>query len=500
MNDKSLLLFQMGPVQEFIAQAAMPTDLWAGSYLLSSLIFAGLKKLVSLDGVCKEDVVFPNLTDSTIAEALDEGIPTLPNRFLAFVPSGREVECAEAVKCAIRAELSAYVEEQVPGFRRQTEQFPQLTYAILKNPPEKMGEAYKEIGKRLAARRNVREFDPWREDLPGNGAGKTKDFLTGKEVALKDGLGAMNLIKRTLEEKFMSKVGDYKVTTEDDPYLAVIAMDGDTMGATLSGFSNADDHRKFSTALAKFACSVREPIESDFNGCLVYAGGDDVLAVVPATKAIACADALQKLFKTMLSDYKLHASAGIAVGHDKTPLQDVILAAHKAEHRAKHVYGRDALAISVFKRSGEVLEWGCKWNSKGIPLFEELKRVVNKNRDKEQGADAGALLSARFPYKLAGLLEPYDFDRIDNKNFDRNGMLAVVAEELKFALAQSKLSAESTENVETLAKRYLEEVFTEKEKDADGNEADKFQYSPKDFLQAFLCETFIDRPRDMEDR
>ena len=32
---KELLLFQLGPVQEFIAQAATVGDLWAGSYLLS---------------------------------------------------------------------------------------------------------------------------------------------------------------------------------------------------------------------------------------------------------------------------------------------------------------------------------------------------------------------------------------------------------------------------------------------------------------------------------
>ena len=34
-KDRELLLFQLGPVQEFIAQAATVGDLWAGSYLLS---------------------------------------------------------------------------------------------------------------------------------------------------------------------------------------------------------------------------------------------------------------------------------------------------------------------------------------------------------------------------------------------------------------------------------------------------------------------------------
>ncbi len=492
-ENKELLLFQMGPVQEFIAQAANPKDLWAGSYLLSSLIYAGLEKLLRLDGMAAEDVVFPNLTDGSVKTALDDAIPTLPNRFLVFVPKGKGAEYAQSVKDAIKARLNSYVDSGVPGFQCQVDQFLQMTYAVLPDPPKAMGDAYKEIGMRLAARRNVREFLPWRETADGNGSGKEKDFLTGKETALKDGLGAMNLVKRRVEDEFKAKLGNYRIGTQEEPYVAVIAMDGDTMGKTLSGFEHADDHRAFSTNLAKFACSVRSPIENEFNGRLIYAGGDDVLAVVPATQAIACADHLQKLFKEQLKAYGLHASAGIAVGHEKTPLQDVILAAQRAEHRAKHVYGRNALALSVFKRSGEILEWGCKWESAGIDLFRELAQSVNKNRDKEQAADEGAVLSARFPYKLAGILEPYDFEHTDETNLDRGNMEAAVKEELAFALEQSKLSkAAKTVSVKALAEAYLHEVFTEKL-------ADKFLYKPSDFLNAFLCETFIDRPRGEED-
>ncbi len=375
-----------------------------------------------------------------------------------------------------------------------------------------MGDAYKEIGKRLAARRNVREFNPWREDAPDNGRSKLKDFLTGKEMALsKNGLGAMNLVKRTLAAQLSDKIGDYTQAVEKEDYLAVIAMDGDKMGKCLSSFESAEEHRTFSSQLAKFACSVREPIEKDFDGCLIYAGGDDVLAVVPATKAIACADAIQKIFASSLPPRKnsrgenepMTMSAGIAVGHYKTPLQDVILAAHSAEHRAKHQYGRNALALSVFKRSGEILEWGCKWGSKGIELFELLATSVNKNRDKEQGADEGAVLSARFPYKLAGLLEPYDFAQTKEDALDRGMMQAVVEEELKFALKQSLLPKKEEKDIfclASLASGYLKEVFTTKKEDGEGNETDEFHYQLSDFLNVFLCETFINRPRDIEDK
>lgn len=61
-GSKELLLFQMGPVQEFIAQAATPVDLWAGSYLLSSLVLAGIKAVPNYS----ESLVFPTLKDGTV--------------------------------------------------------------------------------------------------------------------------------------------------------------------------------------------------------------------------------------------------------------------------------------------------------------------------------------------------------------------------------------------------------------------------------------------------
>ena len=58
-DEKELLLFQLGPVQEFIAQSATPEDLWAGSYLLARVTLSGIDAL----GKCS-DLIFPNLLDA----------------------------------------------------------------------------------------------------------------------------------------------------------------------------------------------------------------------------------------------------------------------------------------------------------------------------------------------------------------------------------------------------------------------------------------------------
>ena len=467
-KDKELLLFQLGPVQEFIAQAATVGDLWAGSYLLSQLVWAGLQKVPDKE----KNVVFPDLSTDAVRKALEvDKIPTIPNRFLAWVPSGRCKDVADDVKKAVKAKLDEYVGKLnlgdlgVKAAQKQVDQFLQMTWAVL--PREevsgKMGDDYKAIGRKLAMRRNVREFEPWREDAPlGH-----KDFLSGKETAIQEGRGAMNLIEERLAEdngKAAQEVleKDKDGNTKKSKYIAVIAMDGDRMGETLGSFEKEDEHRTFSSALARFASKVNDVVKIH-GGYLIYDGGDDVLAVVSAKDAIDCANALRDLFDAEVAGKT--ASAGIAVGHRDVPLQDLVHKAHAAESRAKSDYNRNALAVSVFKRSGEILEWGCKWGSKALDIYRALRDSLDES------------LSGRFPYKLAELLQPYGDLTAD--------MREVVKIEFEHAWERSSQKALSGDLAEAVS-LYFDEVFGENGK-------------PKDFLDLFLCETFIDRPREGEE-
>ena len=90
------------------------------------------------------------------------------------------------------------------------------------------------------------------------------------------------------------------------------------------------------------------------------------------------------------------ASVGIALAHFKSPLQDVVRAAQAAERRAKKQLGRSAVAVTLFKRSGETIEWGARWESGGLQLY----RAIALGLESEQ-------LSGKFPYRFAELLSPY---------------------------------------------------------------------------------------------
>ena len=64
----AFLLFQIGPVQDYISQARRTLDLWSGSYLLSYLIGAGLRHIALNYG--PDNVIFPNLCGQPIFDLL----------------------------------------------------------------------------------------------------------------------------------------------------------------------------------------------------------------------------------------------------------------------------------------------------------------------------------------------------------------------------------------------------------------------------------------------
>src|SRR3989442_1357414 len=56
-------------------------------------------------------------------------------------------------------------------------------------------------------------------------------------------------------------------------------------------------HSQLSEALANFALYVAGAIVKFFAGQLIYSGGDDVLAMLPAETALECARALRMAFR-----------------------------------------------------------------------------------------------------------------------------------------------------------------------------------------------------------
>lgn len=227
-DEPALLVMSFGPVQGFIGQARSTSDLWAGSHLLSSLVWEAMKPIVSDLG--PDAVVFPALRGVPVvdewlmgrevggdafkqlfvdidSELLTDNTDTnplfaasLPNKFMAIVPSRQAASLAERAVAAIRhaaknwamsaAEkvfeaagipINDIAREQV---NKQLAGFPEAQWAAAVWPVGK-GEDYKDA--KLARDRLTAALDAIHPDLKQQGVFDAKVWnVITKELQLKD--------------------------------------------------------------------------------------------------------------------------------------------------------------------------------------------------------------------------------------------------------------------------------------------------------------------------
>jgi len=526
----SLISVSIGPVQELIAQARKTVDLWAGSYLLSYLIYQAIEcvglnygfdaiiypymrgipfvreTLVNKINIDRADLRYPlpNMSDKVAA---------LPNLFVAIVPSGNAEDVLKACKdkikqawCDLAMRSKGFIKKEEGEFKEdvfcaQVNLFPTINTASfpLCGPEDVLGivkkhftgsgiekyndalekvknsegyklnagayyrYSYRLLTSKLAAKKSIRYFPPYKGSVGVDSANNPDDFggnvkactrfvevLGGEEK--RDLLGAVNSVKRVLKD-VLGKSIKYESTSDialmnevnkkiadeirkgyskeealkklENGYFAVLMMDGDEMGKWVSGekapkfeslvhedvkkaFESDENlkdawnvlkelpaiqpayHKGVSRTLGLFSSLVERVIEK-YEGMLVYCGGDDVLALLPADKVVECANELRKWYsgigKVEISDgshkycandeilyvddqpfaplmgKRASISAGITIVNHKYPLQVALKMARESEEHSKEKLGRNAFTIVIVKRSGQITEVGAKWGN-----------------------------------------------------------------------------------------------------------------------------------------
>jgi CRISPR-associated protein Cmr2 len=184
------------------------------------------------------------------------------------------------------------------------------------------------------------------------------------------------------------------LSCEASPYYALLLMDGDGLGTMLLTHNEGS----VSASLAEFTAQV-PGIVADCNGVTVYAGGDDVLAMLPVAWAISAARRLEAAFREVFASHGIEASisAALVFSHFKQALQAVLSEArHQLDDVAKDHNGRSSLAIAVLQGSGKNIEWVTTWENAVACPPQELERLAKSFRE-------DPLFSTRFIYGLNSL-------------------------------------------------------------------------------------------------
>ena len=248
-----------------------------------------------------------------------------------------------------------------------------------------------------------------------------------------------------------------------ETYYALILFDGDNMGRILSGEQHGcaiaylesfhpkvrhgfnklagnsgpvkdygdqtravspNRHLAVSSALNDFALRVvPEVVEVEHRGRVIYAGGDDVLAMLPVADLLSVMPRLRETYSGAATEDKkpdwetanrgedklvckrgfalmpkrngrrallrmmgggATASCGAVVAHHQTPLSMVLRELRESEKRAKNKGGRNAFSLTILKRSGGALRFTDKWRTdegrEVIDLLDKLRAFLGDTK------------------------------------------------------------------------------------------------------------------------
>jgi len=225
-----------------------------------------------------------------------------------------------------------------------------------------------------------------------------------------------------------------KILGNPSDFYAILLMDGDSLGSQMG---DASKQEPISAALNNFTGKVPAVVQQ-YSGFLVYAGGDDVLALLSVDDALACADALRKLYndcfveqnrvlkeksktKPELAGVSITSSLSGALMycHYKSPLAQNLAKAHPLLDKiAKDECGRDSLAIQVWKPGGLHCSWSSPWEvAKGsVNRVSDIHQLVSTLIYERQSDDR---IARKFFYKLDELIQTLGLDKEQSISADQ---------------------------------------------------------------------------------
>jgi CRISPR-associated protein Cmr2 len=172
-------------------------------------------------------------------------------------------------------------------------------------------------------------------------------------------------------------------------YYALLLADGDRLGELVRSCGG----EVVSRALAAFTAAA-PPIVRRHDGLTVYAGGDDVLALLPIQRALECAQELEQTYRRSFGDVLATLSAALVFAHGRAPLHRVLAEAHRLlDDVAKDENGRASLAAAVYRGDAPAVQWVTTWErpASGAP---KAAATCMQDAVREMRPDRGPLSSS----------------------------------------------------------------------------------------------------------
>ncbi len=476
---KSLFLFTIGPVKSFIENSRKGIDLYAGSSMLSEMMWEavswlskteGIKVLFPVDQKLNKEV--PNIPNRLVAEFTDytqDDLRTVAENLTVFVKTYFHQRCVDMLKVA------GISVRGIQLAKNQWEDFLEIYWIFEDYTSLSYSEIYQKLLAGIHEVKGIRPFSQSSEvwgrkcmRFPDYNAIFVKKYRSESNdkivyprhtnpeylyditdntyleytVKEKEALSSIALVKRiygmqrkdiysirnmllesripnemfaeaqikTLGSEMRTMVANAvydleneNVLEEDEytleaiavakdlhekirrtniklnSYYAIVKFDGDNMGEAFKQLKTVEDQQGLSERICSFAYEVPDII-SRYGGLPVFAGGEDFLGFLPLNSLFVCIGELREKFYELT---QRSFSVGISIAHLMQPMREVLNHADIMETHAKALSDKNAFAISIIKRSGDIVIMpAIKLTAEeGVPQLNLMVELIGMTKD-----------------------------------------------------------------------------------------------------------------------
>ncbi|AGY60299.1 Cas10/Cmr2 second palm domain-containing protein [Gloeobacter kilaueensis] len=398
-------VFTFAPVQGFIEKSRKLRDLYGASIILSYLTFRLTEKAEAAEGVQVISPGMPNVQEGMPNRIVLSGVVTVEEYQKAFFENWRRM----------LREVRDWIERQLPAYeycwRDEWQHWGNHAWEFFWGQGASVPEAVNDLEARKLARSWTGiNWTGESSSLSGTdaiawpGLGRVVDVRSrklnqekqqiqlfyselakrldpqgeGKFLAENEQLSIPELTKRLVTRHDLARslgmteleAGFTDLAREQDKgtWTGWLMGDGDKIGNYLKDLARSEDGgalRHFSEAMREWGRSFARDFAQEKLGRVIYAGGDDFLAVFyRPQKKLLPGEVIDWLcnFPKIWRQHgqKVTVSAGFVWAAPRVPQRDVLQHCREAEQLSKAA-GRDRLTLRVVFNSGQYVQWTCPW-------------------------------------------------------------------------------------------------------------------------------------------
>ena len=424
----------LGPIYDTFQLTSTPGGTWCASYIFSWLAKEIITHLIN-DGISRDDFIAPvfNVTDDEI-----------------FIPGGRDVaargvglffdhiivkgDCMAKAKAARGAAIHALAEMVAEAIHKETEKLDEKNnevnqwmvkylriYIAVKDVSEGEG-VIAAFGNTLAALECEPHYCPVDSGNPlltlFEGDSPVRKNRCLKDFSLVKSLADWMLFKGGEEKnirdiKSIANPSGSTPVWKSENYYCVLNSDGDSMGKLFAACDSDERAKQLSEKSFQYCVDSAKMI-LDYGGVPLYAGGDDLLAILPVTgtapkegttenqdspdKEISVFELVNRLnakFNEAFADErklnpgKPSLSVGLSIQHIKSPLYEALDRAFGLLHQAKASSDmKNGLCVDLQKHSGQSFQYTVRVMSDNSDLLRLLDKMITDARKAKMNEQA----------------------------------------------------------------------------------------------------------------